>query len=120
MSAEPSTIMVLREQDGVTIVIPGERLDDGSELVALREEVLRRIDAGTRKLVLNFNEVQRVDSSALGCIISMATYARRAGLDLRIADSSGRLRKLIRLSMRCRFPGLIFDTEEEAVASFHD
>ncbi|MGK2869304.1 MAG: STAS domain-containing protein [Mycobacterium sp.] len=69
---------------GVTVVKPAGRLN----MVAaptLRKELHTIVDSGQSRVVVDLSEVDFIDSSGLGALISGLKIARQAGGDLRIA-----------------------------------
>lgn len=69
------------------------------------------------KVVLNFSEVQRMDSTGFGTVVLCAGKFRKAGGDLRIAGAKGIVDEIAHTS---NIPRIIpfYGTLEEAIASF--
>jgi len=59
-----------REIDGVVVIDLIGRLTCGDPQMLFRETVRRLVDEGNGKLVLNLSEVNFVDSSGLGELVS--------------------------------------------------
>lgn len=69
---------------GVVVVKPTGRLN----MVAapsLRRELHALVESGYRQVVVDLSEIDLIDSSGLGALISGLKLARQAGGDLRIA-----------------------------------
>ena len=102
--------------DPKTIVIPGPRIRL-SENDRLRTLLFDEINAGHTNLVLDFHDVEFVDSSFLGLLIIVLKRATSAGGDLKLCCLRKPLQDIFGLMRLDR----LFDTygtEEEARASF--
>jgi anti-sigma B factor antagonist len=94
---------------------------DGQLVVTNRQEfkqqIIERIDAGTRKVVIDFSSAAYVDSSGLGVLVSLAKRVREGGGQLRLSGLNDDLRVLFELT---RLDSLfqILPTQSDAVASF--
>lgn len=84
---------------------------------ALKQRVLDDIEAGTRKVVVDFTNTGYIDSSGLGVLVSLAKRLRELGGDLRLANLNADLRTLFELT---KLDSLfqIADSREQALASF--
>ncbi len=67
-----------REEDGVAIVALAGELD-ATGLPAMSEAVAKIVDGGGRQLVLNFENVAFVTSSAIGYMLKVANHLNPAG-----------------------------------------
>lgn len=83
----------------------------------IREQLLGHIAEGHTRLVLDFNEVEFVDSSFLGLLIIVLKRATAAGGDIRICCLQPPLQKIFQL-MRLNRLFQIYGSRDEAVASF--
>jgi anti-sigma B factor antagonist len=104
-----------RKVGDVLVVKPTRPRLDASEATNFRTHLGRAIDGGCAKIVLNLSQVEFIDSSGLGAIISglkaLGSYDRF--LLCEIKESALTTFKLTRLDRV--FP--IFATEDEALAS---
>jgi anti-sigma B factor antagonist len=75
------------------------------------------IQQKTQKVVLNFSEVQRMDSTGFGTLVLCAGKFRKAGGDLRVAGAKGIVEEIAHTS---NIPRIIpfYPSLQEAVASF--
>ena len=62
---------------------------DGQLIVAnrneLKDKVLKALEAGESKFVLDFSSTEYIDSSGLGVLVSVSKKIREAGGELRLA-----------------------------------
>ncbi|WP_210479851.1 STAS domain-containing protein [Naasia sp. SYSU D00948] len=65
---------------------------------ALRSLIAERVQAGNRRIVLDLQGVDFLDSSGLGAIIASLKTAREAGGDLRLARASDAVVMVLRLT----------------------
>ena len=110
------TFTVSSAPNGVTIVSV-----DGQLIVAnrneLKDKVLKALEAGELKVVLDFSSTEYIDSSGLGVLVSVSKKIREAGGELRLAGLNEDLRMLFELTkLDTLFK--ICDTADEAVQSF--
>jgi anti-anti-sigma factor len=100
-----------------TIVhVPGPRIRL-EENDSLREDLLAHVAAGRTALILNFHEVEFVDSSFLGLMIIVLKRVTAYGGDVRICCLQKPLESIFEL-MRLDRLFSVYETEEAAVQSF--
>jgi len=73
-----------REVSHVTIVDINGRITLGDETGLLRDTVRQLIAAGKKKIVLNLAQVDYIDSSGVGELVSSFTTVRNAGGELKL------------------------------------
>ncbi len=73
-----------REVSHVTIVDINGRITLGEETGLLRDTVRQLIAAGKKKIVLNLANVDYIDSSGVGELVSSFTTVRNAGGELKL------------------------------------
>jgi anti-sigma B factor antagonist len=73
-----------REVSHVTIVDIAGRITLGEETGLLRDAVRDLIAAGKKKIVLNLAQVDYIDSSGVGELVSSFTTVRNAGGELKL------------------------------------
>ncbi|PBC70625.1 anti-sigma B factor antagonist [Streptomyces sp. TLI_235] len=102
--------------DGVTVLAPSGRIVIDNSF-QLREDVRSALEDGAKKILLNLGEVTTVDSSGIGELVSAYTAVNNQGGQLKLAELP---RKLYDLPSITKLLVIfeVFDTEEEAVASF--
>ncbi|KPG82421.1 STAS domain-containing protein [Frigoribacterium sp. RIT-PI-h] len=64
----------------------------------LRQDVLSRIEAGDRLIVVDLSGTTFVDSSGLGALVSCLKSARQAGGDLRLVAPTEQVSMVLRLT----------------------
>lgn len=116
--AERDMRIEMNERDGVTVVKPeGERLDLEVS-VEFRAMLLRAIAAGQRQLVVDLADIEFIDSSGLGALVSAlkALRAQHNG-DIRLAGLQQPVVELLKVTRLNRVFSS-YPTAEEAVQSF--
>lgn len=83
----------------------------------LKQKVMDAIEAGERKLVIDFTNTGYIDSSGLGALVSLSKKLRDAGGDLRLAGLNEDLRTLFELT-KLDTLFAIADTPDQALAGF--
>ena len=105
-----------QQAGNVTIVAVAGSIDGFSADELLRD-FESRILAGARQIVLDLKSVEFISSAGLRTILLAQKQARQNDGDLRLAGSSSRILKTLKLSGYTSIFKL-FDTAEEAAASF--
>jgi anti-sigma B factor antagonist len=89
----------------------------GARSVSIREAVERLHGSGRVRLVLNLAELEYLDSSGLGELVSCNMKATQSGRPLKVAAVTRRLSEMLRV-MRLTATFDIYDTVDAAVASY--
>jgi len=107
-----------REKDDVIIFdIEGEiRRSDVTD-VTLHQLVKDQLDVGKRNILLNFKEVEFIDSFGVGEILASYISTHNLGGKLKIAKISKKLYLVFQVTMLTKVLE-IFDEEELALSSF--
>jgi anti-sigma B factor antagonist len=106
-----------REVSHVTVVDINGRITLGEETGQLRDTVRNLIAAGKKKIVLNLANVDFIDSSGVGELVSSFTAVRNAGGDLKLFSLSKKVQDVLNVTKLYT----IFDIKEDeftAVKSF--
>ena len=82
---------------GVVVLCPEGRLNM-SVAPKVREELHRLIDSGNNRIVVDLSDIETIDSSGLGALISGLKAARQAGGDLRIAEAGDQVAAVLELT----------------------
>ena len=109
--------LATREVSGVTIVDLSGKITLGEGGMALREEVHKLLAGGSKKIVLNLGEVNYIDSSGLGELVSAYTAVKNAGGELKLLNLTSKVRDLLVITKLVT----VFDVKDDeasAVASF--
>ena len=106
-----------RDVDGVTIVDIKGRIVLGEESAALRELVADLVGKGQRKILLNFVDVNYIDSSGLGSLVSSLIRVRMYDGELKLLNLTKRVHEVMQVTnLNTVFE--IMDDEAAAVNSF--
>ncbi len=109
--------LATREVSGVTIVDLSGKITLGEGGMALREEVRKLLADGSKKIVLNLGEVNYIDSSGLGELVSAYTAVKNAGGELKLLNLTSKVRDLLVITKLVT----VFDVKDDeasAVSSF--
>ena len=109
--------LTTREVGGVSIVDLSGKITLGEGGVALRDEVRKLVAAGKKKIVLNLAEVNYIDSSGLGELVSAYTAVKNAGGELKLLSLTSKVRDLLVITKLVT----VFDVKDDeasAVSSF--
>jgi anti-sigma B factor antagonist len=102
------------ERGGVLILRVGEPRLDAARAPSLRDELIRRVEAGHTALVLDLSRVEFMDSSGLGALVSCLKRTGARG-SLSIVGAKGAVARLFSLTRMDKvFP--LHDDLEAAVA----
>jgi anti-sigma B factor antagonist len=106
-----------READGVTILDLRGRLVQGPEVTALRECCNDLERAQATNVILNFKQIDFIDSTGLGMLVAVQSQMEKAGGTVRLLGLSKRGAELMVLT-KLSTVFQIFDDEQAAVNSF--
>ena len=107
-----------RQVQDVTIVDLGGRITLGEASVAVRDLINNLISKGNKKILFNLAEVNYIDSSGIGVLVSSFTSVRSQGGELKLVNMTKRIRDLLQITKLYSLFD-IKDDEATAVASFH-
>ena len=85
----------VREQDGVTILAPKGKIMGGPDSTELHEKLRELIKNNTKKVVIDLAEVDWMNSTGLGILISGLTTMRGAGGELKLARVTDKIQSLL-------------------------
>jgi len=106
-----------REVGGVTVVDLSGKITLGEGGTTLRDEVRKLVSEGQKKIVLNLAEVNYIDSSGLGELVSAYTAVKNAGGELKLLNLTSKVRDLLVITKLVT----VFDVKDDeasAVSSF--
>ena len=106
-----------REVDGVTVLDLSGRITLGEGSVQLREAVRDVIGKGSKRILVNLGNVNYVDSSGLGELVSAFTTAKNQGADMKLLNLTKKIHDLLQLT-KLYTVFEFFDDEASAIASF--
>ena len=107
-----------RQVNGVSIIdVAGDLRVPSENPSVLRERVVAVVNRGERRILLNFADLQFMDSSCLGEIVESYKVALASGAILKLARTGQHLRNVLQTTaLASIFES--YETEEEAIASF--
>jgi anti-sigma B factor antagonist len=103
--------LISRQQDGVVIVDFSGRATDTDG--ALRDTIAQLIDTGHRRIVFNFEDLEYLDSTALGELVACQLRTIRAGASLKLANAGRRINDLLMTTRLIT----VFDAYESVAAA---
>jgi len=106
-----------RQVDGVTIVDLSGRITLGEGSVTLRETVHDLLSKGQNKILLNLGDVNYIDSSGIGELVSAFTAAKKQGGELKLLNLTKKAHDLLQITKLYT----VFDVKDDeagAVKSF--
>src|SRR5437588_2257075 len=106
-----------RQVDGVTVVDLSGRITLGEGSVILRDTVRDLLSKGNKKILLNLGEVNYIDSSGIGELVSAFTTVRNQGGDLKLLNLTTKVHDLLQITKLYT----VFDVKDDeatAVKSF--
>jgi anti-sigma B factor antagonist len=110
------TFTVRKDPKGVVVIGVDGQLIVGNRH-ELKQRVLDAVEAGERKVVIDFSNTGYIDSSGLGALVSISKKLRDAGGELRLAGLNDDLRTLFELT-KLDTLFTIADSTEQALADF--
>jgi anti-sigma B factor antagonist len=107
----------IRQAGGVTIVDISGRIVLGEESAALRDLVCDLLSKGHKKILFNLGDVNYIDSSGLGHLVSAFTSVRKQQGELKLLNLTNKVRDVMQIT-RLYTVFDIIDDEVVAVKSF--
>jgi anti-sigma B factor antagonist len=109
--------VAVRQVDGVTIVDCSGRITLGEGSVILRDTVRDLLGKGNKKIVLNLQDVNYIDSSGIGELVSAFTTTKNQGGELKLLNLTKKVNDLLQITKL----DTVFDVKDDeasAVKSF--
>ncbi len=106
-----------RQVDGVTILDLSGRIVLGEGSVQLRNSIKELVNKGQKQILLNLGDVNYLDSSGLGELVSGYTTVRNAGGELKLLSLTKKVKDLLQITKLYT----VFDVKDDeatAVSSF--
>ena len=113
MSMKVST----RQVDGVTILDLSGRITLGEGSVQLRDAIRDLLAKGSKLILLNLADVNYIDSSGIGELVSAYTTVRNQGGELKLLNLTKKVHDLLQITKLYT----VFDVKDDeasAIASF--
>ncbi len=109
--------MTTRQIDGITILDLSGRIVLGEGSVQLRDAVKELLAKGQKNILLNLGDVNYIDSSGIGELVSAFTTVRNQGGDLKLLNLTKKVHDLLQITKLYT----VFDVKDDeatAIASF--
>ena len=106
-----------REVDGVIILDLSGRITLGEGSVQLRDAIRSLISKGSKNILLNMGDVNYIDSSGLGELVSAFTTAKNQQAEVKLLNLTKKVHDLLQLTKLYTVFD-IKDDEASAIASF--
>jgi anti-sigma B factor antagonist len=106
-----------REVNGVTVLDLSGRITLGEGSVQLRDAIRGLISKGQKNILLNMADVNYIDSSGLGELVSAFTTAKNQQAEVKLLKLTKKVHDLLQLTKLYTVFD-IKDDEAEAIASF--
>ena len=87
-----------REVDGVTVLDLSGRITLGEGSVQLRDSVRDLLAKGQKKILLNLGDVNYIDSSGIGELVSAYTTVRNQGGELKLLNLTRKVHDLLQIT----------------------
>jgi anti-sigma B factor antagonist len=107
-----------REAGDVTVVDIGGRITLGEGSALLRTTIKDLLAEGRKKIVLNLGDVNYIDSSGIGELVTGFTTVKKAGGDLKLLHLTKKVHDLLQLT-KLFTVFEVFSDENVVVRSFH-
>jgi len=102
-----------RQIDGVTIVDLSGRITLGEGSVVLRDTVRDLLGKGNKRILLNLGDVNYIDSSGIGELVSAFTTVRNQGGDLKLLNLTKKVHDLLQITKLYT----VFDVKDDETAA---
>jgi anti-sigma B factor antagonist len=106
-----------REKGGATILDLKGKITIGAGEIALRNAVQDAIAGGAKNIIINMKDVTTIDSSGVGELVSAYTTTTNRGASLKLANLPNKVQDILVITQLITVFD-VFDSEDEAVASF--
>jgi anti-sigma B factor antagonist len=107
----------IKHEKGVTIILLKGEVIGGPDATELRRQLHGLIDEGKKKIVVDLEHVELMNSSGLGMLIGGLTTVRNAGGDLKLANASAKILSLFTVTKLSKVFSH-FDTLKSAIESY--
>jgi anti-sigma B factor antagonist len=102
-----------RQVDGVTVLDCSGRITLGEGSVTLRDTVSQLLSKGEKKILLNLGEVNYIDSSGIGELVSAFTTVRKQGGELKLLNLTKKVHDLLQITKLYT----VFDVKDDEAAA---
>jgi len=113
----PSLFATTREYSGITLVDLSGRISLGDGSALLRKTVRDLLEEGRTKIILNLGDVNYIDSSGIGELVSGFTAVRNRGGELKLLNLTKKVNDLLQITKLFTVFD-VFNEESTAMQSF--
>ncbi len=106
-----------RQVGDVTVLDLSGKITLGEGSVTIRDAVRDVLSGGSTKILLNLADVNYIDSSGIGELVSALTAVKNAGGQLKLLQLTKKVQDLLQITKLYTVFD-IFDDEAEAIASY--
>lgn len=106
-----------RQLDGVTILDLSGRITLGEGSVQLRDAIRDLISKGVKDILLSLGDVNYIDSSGLGELVSAFTTAKNQNANVKLLNLTKKVKDVLQVTKLYTVFD-IYDDEASAIASF--
>ncbi len=106
---------ITRENDVTIVELTGQLIVGNRQ--ELKNDILRLLEEGSRKFLIDFSDTAYIDSSGLGVLVSLSKKIREQGGEMRLSNLNEDLRTLFELT---KLDTLFFiaDSRDQALEDF--
>ena len=102
-----------RALDGVTVLDLSGRITLGEGSVQLREAIRDLISKGSKNILLNLGDVNYIDSSGIGELVSAFTTVKNQGGELKLLNLTKKVHDLLQITKLYT----VFDVKDDEAAA---
>jgi anti-sigma B factor antagonist len=113
----PSLFATTRDYSGITLVDLSGRISLGDGSALLRKTVRDLLEEGRTKIILNLGDVNYIDSSGIGELVSGFTAVRNRGGELKLLNLTKKVNDLLQITKLFTVFD-VFNDESTAMRSF--
>lgn len=107
----------IRQVGDVTVIDAAGRITLGEGASSLRETIRQAVGNGQKKILLNLGEVNYIDSSGIGELVSAFTTVTNQGGQLKLLNLNKRIQDLLQIT-KLYTVFEVHDDEAAAIRSF--
>jgi anti-sigma B factor antagonist len=105
------------EKSGVAVLEPKGKIMGGPDATILHDKLHEFMQNGIKKVVIDMSQVEWMNSTGLGILISGLTTLRNNQGELKLANVTGKIQSLLTITKLISVFEA-FDSVEEAIKSF--
>jgi anti-sigma B factor antagonist len=105
------------EKNGVAVLQPKGKIMGGPDATLLHEKLHECLENGQRKVVIDLSQVDWMNSTGLGILISGLTTLRNNGGELKLANVTDKIQSLLTITKLVTVFEA-FDSVDDAINSF--